>query len=243
MPLMIAVSPKCFRKSSTARSASALRRSSRSRRRGSRAQRADADADQAERGAVGFSRQQFARATAKIFAASWVGASSERARVRRRKSAVLSFSVTVGRRDPLLFRRAATPSRTAARGRARACAKSAMSAFEGGLGRDALGARGRARRRASSMPRASRHSRRPSRRSGASARFRRRAAGRRWCGSRRCGSRSCVAGPTPQMKPTGLSARKARGLVLADHREAARLVEVGGDLGEELVAATARPRR
>ena len=48
------------------------------------------------------------------------------------------------------------------------------------------------------------------RRSGASARSRRRAAGRRWCDSRRAQALRRVALPTPQMNVTGCGARKAR---------------------------------
>ncbi len=38
-----------------------------------------------------------------------------------------------------------------------------------------------------------------------------------------------------QMKPTGRGARNAHALRCPSNREAARLVEIGGDLGEELV--------
>ncbi len=51
--------------------------------------------------------------------------------------------------------------------------------------------------------------------------------------------RAWVAAPTPQMSRTGRSRRKRIGLVAADHREAARLVEVGCDLRQELVVAEA----
>ena len=51
--------------------------------------------------------------------------------------------------------------------------------------------------------------------------------------------RRCVALPTPQIRPTGFGARNVERLGPADDREAARLVEVGGDLGQELVVAEA----
>ena len=43
----------------------------------------------------------------------------------------------------------------------------------------------------------------------------------------------------PRSAPTGCRARNVDRLGLADHREAARLLEVGGDLGEELVEGEA----
>ena len=52
-------------------------------------------------------------------------------------------------------------------------------------------------------------------------------------------SSACIALPTPQMALTGLAARKPKRLGAADHREAARLVEIGRDLGEELVVREA----
>ena len=84
-------------------------------------------------------------------------------------------------------------------------------------------------------------------------------AGRPWCRSGASGrrapcccnwpmvrmpSRSSVAAkalPTPQIIVTGCVARKLDRLRLADDRKAARLAEVGGDLGEEL--AVGQPDR
>ena len=51
--------------------------------------------------------------------------------------------------------------------------------------------------------------------------------------------RACIALPTPQISPTGCSREEGERLASADHREAARLLEVGGDLGEELVEGEA----
>ena len=51
--------------------------------------------------------------------------------------------------------------------------------------------------------------------------------------------RACIALPTPQIRLTGFGARKATASAAADHREAARLLEVRGDLGEELVVRQA----
>ena len=56
------------------------------------------------------SRSSSSRPAAKILVASWVGAASERARVRMRKSAVFSFNVTVAPDMPLDFSRAETRS-------------------------------------------------------------------------------------------------------------------------------------
>ena len=55
-------------------------------------------------------------------------------------------------------------------------------------------------------------------------------------------SRACAAAPMPGMIETGLSARNSAASASADDREAARLLEIGGDLGEELVVGQARPR-
>ena len=54
------------------------------------------------------SRSSSSRPAAKMRAASWVGRSSVCARVRMRKSAVLSLSVTVAPASSLFFRRADT---------------------------------------------------------------------------------------------------------------------------------------
>ena len=56
------------------------------------------------------SRASRSRPASKMRAASCVGSASERARVRRRKSAVLSFSVTVEPAIPLFFSRDDTRS-------------------------------------------------------------------------------------------------------------------------------------
>ena len=48
-----------------------------------------------------------------------------------------------------------------------------------------------------------------------------------------------AAWPTPQMIETGRGAEEVGGLGAADDPEAAGLVEVGGDLGEELVVGEA----
>ena len=53
---------------------------------------------------------------------------------------------------------------------------------------------------------------------------------------------ACSALPAPRMKPTGLSRRNDFGFGAADHGKAARLVEIGGELGEKFVVAEARPK-
>ncbi len=129
------------------------------------------------------SRASRSRPAAKIRAASWVGWSSEWARVRMRKSAVLSLSVTVLPASSLSLRRAETFS-DRRQSRSSSGRKSAMSwsnvvsaemllVSRSGLHRPVVECRGRA------APAA-----RPRRRSGASIRSRRCAAGRRWCAAR-----------------------------------------------------------
>jgi len=89
-------SPNCARSLSIARSACSVRRSSKSDARDLIVfhEPGDPDAEQPVGGAVGFAGQQVA-ADAKMLAASCVGVGSDWARARRRKSAVLSLSVTV----------------------------------------------------------------------------------------------------------------------------------------------------
>jgi hypothetical protein len=148
------------------------------------------------------------RETAKIFAASCVGAWIDCERVRCLKSAVFNFSVMVNpERSPFLSRiDTFSDSRHSSFSRV---TKSRMSVSNVVSLEMVLAPRSGTTRR-SSMPRASRHSLRPSLEncfiSSISSACCRSAMVRK----PRCDSRSWVAGPTPKMNPTGLSASIAR---------------------------------
>ena len=252
-PLITASSPNFLRSRSIACSASAVRRSSRSARSApSAASRPETPMPIRRNCVPSVSRASSSRPAAKILAASWVGWLSDCARVRMRKSAVLSFErhgragklvrLEAGRDllgqppQPQLERPEVgdVAGRTWSRPRRSWLSRSART--------------GRSSRPCASAaePRAF------ARRSGASARPRPRAADRRWCAARR--ARAAPAPPCRRRRSasTGLRRQECRRLGAAKHRKAARLVEVGGDLGEELVAgepdrhrdadALARPR-
>ena len=159
---------------------------------------------------------------------------SERARVRMRKSAVLSLSVTVvpasslglqPRRDPL----GKPPQPQLERAEIGDVVSKVVSAETLLVSRSALTGR-------SSMPWASRASRSAL---GAVAAHQLGLAGALQvadrCASPSRASRACVALPTPKISGDRLRRQERRRLRAAEHRKAARLVEVGGDLGEELV--------
>ena len=143
-------------------------------------QRADADAEQAEGGAVDLLRQHFARRPRRSWPASCVGAWIDCERVRWRKSAVFSFSVTVRAGKLAVLQPRRDLLATAATACFSSVAKSRDVGLERGFARDrswrsrsGIDARGRRCRARAATAAGLR------RRSGASARSRRRAADRR----------------------------------------------------------------
>ncbi len=189
------------------------------------------------------SRASRSRPAAKIRAASWVGWPSERARVRMRKSAVLSLSVTVEPASSLLLQAGGDllgqppQPRSSGRNSAMSCSKvvsaEMLLASRSGLTDAVVDAAGEPRTAA-----------RPRRRSGAS--------GRASLGALQVADRAEAVAREPLLRHLAdaederhrlVGARKAAASRAAEHRKAARLVEVGGDLGEELVARRARSRR
>ena len=152
-----------------------------------------------------------------------------------RKSTVLSFSVTVEPANSLSLSRPETFS-DSRQSRSSSWRKSAMSLVEGGLGRYALGfavgaerAGRRAHARAGTVAR-------PRRRSGASARVSPVAL------QIADGAQAILGEPRlrhladAQDQRHRLAREEGDRLGAAEHGEAARLVEIGSDLGEELVA-------
>ena len=125
-PLITAASPNFSRSRSIAYSASAARRSSRSERSSPSATHSPDTPMPIRRNCVpSISRASNSRPVAKILAASWVGRSNDCARVRSRKSLVLSLSVTVVPASSEALRRAETFSES----RNSRCTSGRMSAM------------------------------------------------------------------------------------------------------------------
>ena len=202
-----------------------------------------ADADQAEPAPVA-RRARAAGATASIStAARCVGCRSRWLRVNSRKSEVLSFSTTRAGRPVLARERPrATRSHRAVGDRRQlggepVSRRKVVSAEMLLVGRSGVTPR-------SSSPCANSASRRPKlAEPSRQLHLARAPAGRRWCvmpaASSRCGRRRADA--------VDLGDRQRRqerlGLGPPDHREAARLLALGGELGQELVRRRARSTR
>ena len=168
-------------------------------------------------------------------AASWVGWSSECARVRMRKSAVLSLSVTVVPASSLVLQAGGNASRDSRHSLQLQRPEVGDVVLERGLGRDALGlALGAHRPVVDAAGEA-----RQARALGA-------VAARQFdlAGALQVADGAQPVAREPLLRHLAdaenqrhrLRRQEGRGLGAAEHRKAARLVEVGGDLGEELVA-------
>jgi len=190
---------------------------------------ADAGAHQPERGAID-SFASISREMAKISPQLRRRCESIASGVRCLKSAVFNFSVMSALTRSLLLRREETSPTTATA--FFPVSQNREFILECGLVGNRLGA-AIGPHGAIVDARASRHNRRPRRRIASSGRFRRRAADRRWCESR-AATPFLGRRPTPKMNPTGCPQHGRASSCRA--RQSRRLVHVGGDLGQELVA-------